>query len=202
LPEALARVRGVSVTSRPTKLSAASRRLALRLVSKAFALPARIYVGAVLCALLAGIGVNALMFQRERHPAPFFAAATPQASSVSSIAHPQPMAPLNPPHAAPNPVSGPAPTARLGAGEMGSRGTDQIGELLREDPQSENASLVLAAQNALIKLGYVVKADGNEGAETHQALREFERAHGLPLTNEITSRLVKQLAAAARGAGR
>jgi peptidoglycan hydrolase-like protein with peptidoglycan-binding domain len=55
---------------------------------------------------------------------------------------------------------------------------------------------VLGAQNALVKLGYAVKPDGADGAATRQAIREFERAHGLPQT-EITPRLVKQLNAAA-----
>jgi peptidoglycan hydrolase-like protein with peptidoglycan-binding domain len=62
--------------------------------------------------------------------------------------------------------------------------------------------LTLAAQTALAKLGYPVKPDGNQGVATQQALRDFERAHGLPPATEITERLVKQLAQAARGAGR
>ena len=51
------------------------------------------------------------------------------------------------------------------------------------------------------KLGYPVKPDGNEGAATEQALRDFERAHGLSPSTEITERLVKQLTQAARGGG-
>ena len=39
---------------------------------------------------------------------------------------------------------------------------------------------MLAAQTALAKLGYPVKADGEEGSATQQAIRDFERAHGLP----------------------
>ena len=39
-------------------------------------------------------------------------------------------------------------------------------------------------------------------AETEQALRDFEYAHGLPPATEITERLVKQLTAAARAGGR
>jgi peptidoglycan hydrolase-like protein with peptidoglycan-binding domain len=61
--------------------------------------------------------------------------------------------------------------------------------------------LTLAAQTALAKLGYSVKPDGKEGSATEQALREFERAHGLPPATEITERLVKQLTAAARTGG-
>ena len=60
----------------------------------------------------------------------------------------------------------------------------------------------LAAQTALAKLGYPVKPDGNDGAATQQALRDFERVHSLPLSTEITPRLVKQLSVAARAGGR
>jgi peptidoglycan hydrolase-like protein with peptidoglycan-binding domain len=59
--------------------------------------------------------------------------------------------------------------------------------------------LTLAAQTALAKLGYPVKSDGKEGAATEQALRDFERTHGLPPATEISERLVKQLTLAARG---
>ena len=99
----------------------------------------------------------------------------------------------------------PAPTApvRTGAAAAGAgRTPDEIGAWLRNEPQGDDAHLVLTAQNALIKLGYSVKADGNEGAATHQALRDFEHAHGLPPATEITPRLVKQLTAAARNAAR
>jgi hypothetical protein len=82
------------------------------------------------------------------------------------------------------------------------RAADPITGLLREEARADEARLTLAAQTALVKLGYSVKPDGNEGVTTQQALHEFERAHGLPLSTEITPRLVKQLGMAARGAGR
>jgi peptidoglycan hydrolase-like protein with peptidoglycan-binding domain len=65
----------------------------------------------------------------------------------------------------------------------------------------DSSHLTLAAQTALAKLGYPVKPDGKEGSATEQALREFERGHGLPPATEITERLVKQLTAAARAGG-
>ena len=56
---------------------------------------------------------------------------------------------------------------------------DPIAELLAGN-HDEASRLTMAAQTALAKLGYAVKPDGKEGAATEQALREFERAHGLP----------------------
>ena len=45
------------------------------------------------------------------------------------------------------------------------------------------------------------QAGRERGAATEQALRDFERAHGLSPSTEITERLVKQLTQAARGGG-
>ena len=79
-----------------------------------------------------------------------------------------------------------------------ARGPDQIGALLRGKPD-DGSALVRAAQIALAKLGYAVKSDGVEDGATRRALRHFERAHGLTPTTKISSELVKQLTAAARG---
>jgi peptidoglycan hydrolase-like protein with peptidoglycan-binding domain len=80
--------------------------------------------------------------------------------------------------------------------------SDPIAALLAGEAHGGGGErLVLAAQTALAKLGYPVKPDGNAGAATQQALRDFERAHGLPPATEITERLVKQLTQAARAGG-
>ena len=80
--------------------------------------------------------------------------------------------------------------------------SDPITDLLRGEARVDGAHLILAAQTALAKLGYPVKPDGNDGLATQQALRDFERVHSLPLSTEITPRLVKQLSVAARAGGR
>ena len=90
MSEALARVRdGTRNLVRPEKASRAGRGTVWRLMIRAFALPARVYVGAAFSALLAGIGVNALLLQRERHPAPFFVStrrhAAPAASNRTAV---------------------------------------------------------------------------------------------------------------------
>jgi peptidoglycan hydrolase-like protein with peptidoglycan-binding domain len=72
---------------------------------------------------------------------------------------------------------------------------------LAGETHSDASHLILTAQTALAKLGYPVKPDGKEGAATQQALRDFERAHGLPAATEINERVVKQLTLAARGGG-
>lgn len=200
--EALARIRNDSILSRPVKKSVRGRGVLLRLADRARALPPRLYIGAILSALLAGIGVNALILQRERHPAPLFA------PSPSKIVAPAP--PASPPTLPPAPAAAretPAPVAPaprpLPQVSAAQSAPDPIGDLLRgETPAADDAHRIVAAQAALAKLGYPVKADGAQGAATDQALREFERAHGLPKSTEITPHLVKQLTTAARAAAR
>ena len=164
----------------------------------------RYYLGAVLFAALVGIGVNALLLQRERHPAPLFGYAAPKLPSAAPApAPPPPQKPVSTEDNAPPAQSSAAlPPARpaQSAGSSSSA-SDPIAELLAGEPHGDASHLTLAAQTALAKLGYPVKPDGKEGSATEQALREFERAHGLPPATEITERLVKQLTAAARAGG-
>ena len=160
------------------------------------------YLGGALLIALVGIGVNALLLQRERHPAPLFGFAAPKVPSPS----PAPVAPQKPvsaedsapPAQSPEALPPARPAEALGSPPSSS---DPIANLLAGETHSDSR-LVLAAQTALAKLGYAVKPDGKEGAATQQALREFEHAHGLPPATEISERLVKQLATAARGGGR
>lgn len=202
MPEALARTRHNSVLSAPARSAPPERRSGR--VAATFrrlrALPARGYAGAALAAVLTGIAINALTLQHERHPAPFFAVRPPAAAAPAAAATPA---------AAPSPqaarpvdatslVTLPPPRpADLGVGlTAGPRGVDAIGQMLREDSVKETQRSVLTAQNALIKLGYVLKADGVPNAATLSALRDFERAHSLPLSTDFTPRLLMHLTAA------
>jgi hypothetical protein len=164
----------------------------------------RYYLGAALFAALVGIGVNALLLQRERHPAPLFGYAAPKVPSATPApAPPPPQKPAGTDDTAPpaQPSATLPPARPAESAGSSSSPSDPIAELLAGEPHGDVARLTLAAQTALAKLGYPVKPDGKEGSATEQALREFERAHGLPPATEITERLVKQLTAAARAGG-
>jgi hypothetical protein len=199
--EVLARIRSDSILSRSAGASKSGRSLARILVQRMKALRPRTYVAAALSALLVGIGVNALVLQSHRHPAPLFAPSPPRVTPPPAPANPVPAPPAAASAETSTPIPAPPPKP-TGAVASPPRAPDQIGNLLRSEVQTEDTHLVVAAQTALVKLGYAVKADGAEGAATQQALRDFERAHGLPLSTEITPRLVKQLNAAARNAAR
>ena len=210
---ALARIRSDTLLSKALPGHSLGATLRRSLAGRVKLLGVRAYLGAGLSIVLVGIGVNALVLQRGRHPAPLFG---PPASPSSSPA-PGSAAPL-PPQSAPLPsqlagadhdssaaeTSTATPPARPTEAVDGppSRAADPITDLLREGARADAARLVVAAQTALVRLGYPVKPDGNEDAATQQALRDFERAHGLPASTEITRRLVKQLTEAARAGGR
>jgi Putative peptidoglycan binding domain len=162
-----------------------------------------LYLGAGLAIGLVGIGVNALLFQHERRPAPLFgslvAPFSPPAQPPAAPPVPKPASAEREAPAAPTPVA--VPPARPAETAEGSP-SDPITDLLRGESHVDGAHLILAAQTALAKLGYPVKPDGNDGLATQQAVRDFERAHGLPISTEISPRLVKQLTGAARAGGR
>jgi peptidoglycan hydrolase-like protein with peptidoglycan-binding domain len=215
LPEALARLRPDPTLigrSRPAaqRKSAAIVRSALRRLG---ATPARGYAAAALTAALVGIVVNALALQHARHPAPFFAhtpvvvaapASTPAPPAAQAVvqaaaqAAAQATAETTSAPAAPTPPTRPV---RFD-GDTTSGGGDAIGVMLRADQEQEAQKRLAAAQAALVRLGYVVKADGEPNVATSTALRDFERTHGLPPSNDVTPRLLKALSAAVNVAGR
>ena len=203
MPEASARLRPESTLagrSRPATGRKSAAVVAAALTRLAAA-PARGYAAAALTAALVGIVVNALALQHARHPAPFFArppavAAAPAPTPAQAAA--QPAAESTGAPAAPTP---PARPVQLG-GAAASSGDDAIADVLRADQEQEAQKRLAAAQAALVRLGYVVKADGEPSAATSTALRDFERAHGLPPSNDVTPRLLKALTSAVTVAGR
>jgi hypothetical protein len=165
----------------------------------------RYCLGAALAIALVGIAVNALLLQRERHPAPLFGFAAPKLPAAAPAPAPAPAAkPVSAEDKAPpaQPFAALPPERPAKAAQGSAPASDPIAALLAGETSSDSSHLTLAAQTALAKLGYAVKPDGKEGAATEQALRDFEHAHGLPPATEITERLVKQLTQAARNAER
>ena len=202
MPEALARARRDAVFSEPRRPGRSSERPGFLAATwrRLRATPARGYAGAALAAVLTGIVVNALILQHERHPAPFFAARPPAVEAPRAAAPPAATKADDPAIAAALPPSRPADLGGVDAiGDVlrADSAKDAIGEVLRADSAKDAEKQWLAAQNALIKLGYPVKADGSPSAATAAALRDFERAHSLPLSSDLTLRLLKQLTAAA-----
>ena len=175
--------------------------------------PLAVAACAAFAALMTGGVVNALFLQTHRHPAPLFRSAPQSAPAPAPVAAPKPEAAAPAQSVAPREtsvvareVTPPVRPADLGGAKtVESKGVeakpkgDAIGALLRSGAPAAEAGVspktVLAAQKALAKLGYEVKADGVMGAATRQAIERFERSQKLPVTGELGARSVKKLAA-------
>lgn len=176
----------------------------------------RIVVGSLCVAALGGIALNALSLQKARHPAPLFARGPrPVVASQPAVALPagDPVSTQRPVPDAPNRVEN-APVAKFTAGGEPEAAApnathpvapdeaphDAISRLLlgkaseAEPPQSTTpAKTVLAVQRALVKLGYVLKADGVMGATTRQAIEHFEHEHHRASDGELTPAVLQRL---------
>ena len=161
MPEASARLRpDPTLAGRPRP---AAGRKSVAVVASALrrlgATPARGYAAAALAAALVGIVVNALALQHARHPAPFFARTPAVAAAPASIPAAAPAQTAAETTGAPVAPTPPARPIQLG-------GDDAIADMLRADQEQETQKRLAAAQAALVRLGYVVKADGEPSAAT------------------------------------
>lgn len=151
------------------------------------------------CAVAAiGIPLNALYLQEGRHPAPLFRLPSPEPRHAAARHEETPPVPPSRPAAPVTaeavPASPPAPEKAEAAHGAGKK-RDAIGALLAGGaPKKEEADKsVLAAQQALARLGYPIRADGVLGGATREALEKFERANRMPVTGELTPKLLRRL---------
>ncbi len=190
MPKAADRIRAESPPRAPVRPRLPKLLRALAPRSK------RGFAGAALVAMMIGIVFNAVALQHGRRvdpaPDPGPVAAVRAAAPVVRPAPAPPVArPAPAPLAAPEPPRpSPVAVARL------EKNDDPIANLLRAQ-STDRRKLTSSAQNALARLGYPLKATGILDAETKSALAAFEKSHKLPVTNEITPKLVKSLSAAA-----
>lgn len=148
--------------------------------------------GAAAFAAVAAIITNAMFLQAGRHPAPMFGVAALPAAAVSA-----PLPRVRPAEAEPRPAdvkpSEPVPAsakstaAQRPAAVTASR-NDPVGDLI-------NATRRIAAvQRALTEFGYgQLKPTGVIGADTHAAIQKFERDRKLPVTGQLSDRLIRDL---------
>jgi hypothetical protein len=161
-------------------------------------------------AVMVMVPINALFLQEGRHPAPLFHLAALEPDTLRADA---PLPPTRPAIAAAKPEAAkPAPMkmepakkadgddliADLIEGRLPKndakpphQGKDAIGEQIAH--AGVDNKTVLFAQHALVKLGYVLHQDGVFGGTTRQAIEMFERANHMPVTGELTPKLVKLL---------
>ncbi len=84
------------------------------------------------------------------------------------------------------------PTARVER-RPASPGLTRPAASSKPRPAPEPSRAVAAAQRALVKLGFVLEADGVAGATTRKAIERYERDRGLPARGVLTPDLARRL---------
>jgi hypothetical protein len=199
LPDAADRIRVEPRSPAARRVKTQPSRVWMRALRALAPKTRRGFAGAALLAMMIGIVVNAVALQHGRRlDLPSDPGATalvkppsavaPAPASIVAAAASGPSA-----EAAPTPPPRPAPTT-VALARVPKAG-DPIADLLRSS-NGENRRLVSAAQEALAKLGFAVKATGAVDATTRNAIVEFDKSRHLPVSTEITPKLVKTLTSA------
>jgi len=191
--------------------------LSKRLIAHIMRDPARSIATSLLLTALASVAINALFLQAIKHPATLFdVSVTPvlpdTKPEIVSIPAPVPV-PMPRSQAfstPPDVTNGSALLSTILSGTAEDttgfvpapvQKPDTIGDLItnvlpKPSPAPPPNKTVLAAQRALVKLGYAVKADGISGGTTRQAVERFERDNRLPVKGDLTPKLLRELSVA------
>jgi hypothetical protein len=193
--------------------AAEERNLAMRILLYS---PKDLIAGALAFAAVSAIVANATFMQAGHHPSPMFGA--PAAVPVASpLPRPRPaeatlrpadvkLADVRPAEVRPvevkpaAPVSVIAKTNAPAASATPARPPAPIPVSSRSDPVGEliiASRRVAAVQRALTDYGYgQLKPTGTVGSDTLAAIQKFERDRKLPITGQMSDRLVRELSAA------
>jgi hypothetical protein len=194
----------------------AERGLAMRILLHS---PKDVIAGVVAFAAVSAIIANALFLQAGRHPSPMFGsvAAMPDAAPASPLPRPRPVeaaASLSEPKAAETKPADPKATDPL-ANLVKATSTPAAApsNMLRPpapipafsrnetiaNPPANSAPgsrRAAAVQRALTEYGYgQLKPTGTVGSDTQAAIQKFERERKLPVTGQMSDRLVRELVA-------
>ena len=159
--------------------------------------------GAAALIVVTGIVANALVLQPGRHPAPMFGAA-PAASTAASSSTQAPIPRVRPSDvearpAETKPVETPVVSSRQSSPAANaatprppvaipSAKNDPVGDLI------VSTRRVASIQRALTEYGYgQLKPTGVVGADTQAAIQKFERDRKMPVTGQISDRLIRDL---------
>nr|WP_298259153.1 peptidoglycan-binding domain-containing protein [Bradyrhizobium sp.] len=180
--------------------------------------PKDMIAGALALAVVVAVIANALLMQAGRHPAPMFGTVTVM-PTVATASVPANLAPA--PRSRPVEAAVPLPEARPAEPRPAdSRAADPLTNLVKtaSTMQATTANIprppmtvpvsthadgvpvtgshrIAAVQRALTEYGYgQLKPTGVLGADTLAAIQRFERARRIPVTGQVTERLMRELA--------
>jgi hypothetical protein len=188
----------------------AARGLLLRLLLRN---PKDAVAGLLAFAAASAIIANALFLQSGPHPAPMFGSVAPATgpAALNLLPRPRPVeADLTPsePRLAESKSVEPKTSDPLANQVKTTTGTGsaspsnvlrppaQVPTSRGETTQSTGSHRVAAVQRALTEYGYgQLKPSGTISADTQAAIQKFEREHRMPLTGQVSDRLVRELSA-------
>jgi hypothetical protein len=173
--------------------------------------PKDVLAGALALVAVVAIITNALFMQAGRHPAPMFGTITtlPAVASVAAgpLPRPRPVEadtllseakPADPKAADPltnlvkTTSTVQAPTANIPRPPMTVPVSSRVDSVAVLGTASHR---VAAVQRALTEYGYgQLKPTGVAGSDTQAAIQKFEKARKLPVTGQVSDRLVRELA--------
>jgi hypothetical protein len=188
------------------------RNLAMRMLLHS---PKDLIAGALAFAAVSAIIANATFMQAGHHPSPMFGASASVAVAASPLPRPRPpeatlkpadikLAEVRPVEVRPAEVNPAAPVsviAKTNAAPVQSaaRGPAPIPVSSRSDPVGDliiASRRVAAIQRALTDYGYgQLKPTGTIGSDTQAAIQKFERDRKMPITGQMSDRLVRELSA-------
>jgi Putative peptidoglycan binding domain len=155
---------------------------------------------AACCAIVA----NALFLQKGPHPAPMFGrTVVPRAAFMVPSPLPRP---AQADAARPEPLPDPRPAPQRTADPLANLVKATTGALPRAhvlrppapipERQSSERRRVAAVQRVLSEYGYgQLRPTGTVGPDTRAAIRRFEEERRMPVTGQISTRLVRELSA-------
>jgi Putative peptidoglycan binding domain len=191
----------------------AERGLAMRILLHS---PKDMVAGALAFAAVSAIIANALFLQAGRHPSPMFGSvvALPATGSVSASPLPRPRPVEATTRSADTSLSEPKPAepkaadalanlvkstgAPIAAPSNTARPPASIPVFSHNETAANPAAAprrVAAVQRALTEYGYgQLKPTGTVGSDTQAAIQKFERERKIPVTGQVSDRLVRELA--------
>ena len=186
----------------------AERGLAMRILLHS---PKDVVAGALAFAAVSAIIANALFLQAGRHPAPMFGTVTAMpavASPANPLPRPRPVE-ADPTQSESRPAEPKAadPLANLvktmSAAPVMPAAVPRPPAAIPLASHNDTTAIpgvgsrrVAAVQRALTEYGYgQLKPTGVIGSDTQAAIQKFERARKLPVTGQMSDRLVRELTA-------
>ncbi|EGP07752.1 hypothetical protein CSIRO_2347 [Bradyrhizobiaceae bacterium SG-6C] len=150
---------------------------------------------AALAAVIA-IATNAMFLQAGRHPSPMFATAAVSSLPAALAPSPAPLPRVRPAEAEPRVADKPSEPVKQAMTSVAPRPpapvhaakTDPVGDLIASQRR------IAAVQRALTEFGYgQLKPTGVIGTDTQAAIQKFERDRKMPVTGQLSDRLIHGL---------